>query len=67
MCVCDLLAEWSFLRSYCDFIAKNSCSRCSVAGAGTNVTVWNVEGDVDYEKLIEKFGSQRLSPEMLAR
>ena len=29
------------------------------------VTPWHVEGDIDYDKLIEKFGTQKISPELL--
>jgi tryptophanyl-tRNA synthetase len=28
------------------------------------VTPWHVEGDIDYDKLIEKFGTQKISPEL---
>ena len=31
------------------------------------VTPWHVEGDIDYDKLIKKFGTQKISPELLAR
>lgn len=31
------------------------------------VDPWNVEGDVDYDKLIEQFGSQRLEADLVAR
>ena len=28
------------------------------------VTPWHVEGDIDYDKLIEKFGTQKISPKL---
>jgi tryptophanyl-tRNA synthetase len=28
------------------------------------VTPWHVEGDIDYDKLIEKFGTEKISPEL---
>ncbi|HYL67121.1 MAG TPA: tryptophan--tRNA ligase [Nitrosopumilaceae archaeon] len=28
------------------------------------VTPWSVEGDVDYEKLVQKFGTEKISPEL---
>lgn len=31
------------------------------------VTPWSVEGDIDYEKLIEKFGTSKITPEILER
>lgn len=31
------------------------------------VTPWTVEGDVDYDKLVERFGTSKISPELLAR
>ena len=31
------------------------------------VTPWNVEGDIDYEKLIKQFGTQKISPEILSK
>jgi len=31
------------------------------------VTPWHVEGDIDYDKLIEKFGTQKISPELLEK
>ena len=31
------------------------------------VTPWSVEGQVDYDKLIEEFGTSRISPELLAK
>ena len=31
------------------------------------VTPWHVEGDIDYDKLIEKFGTQKISPELLKK
>ena len=31
------------------------------------VTPWHVEGDIDYEKLIKKFGTEKISSELLAR
>ena len=34
---------------------------------GTNVSVWDVEGDVDYEKLIDKFGCQPITEQLRSR
>ena len=31
------------------------------------VTPWNVEGDIDYEKLTKQFGTQKISPEILLK
>jgi len=31
------------------------------------VTPWHVEGDIDYDKLIEKFGTQKISPKLLEK
>ena len=31
------------------------------------VTPWNVEGDIDYDKLIKRFGTQKITPELLAK
>ena len=31
------------------------------------VTPWSVEGDVDYDKLVERFGTSKITPEILAR
>ena len=31
------------------------------------VTPWHVEGDIDYDKLIEKFGTEKISPELLKK
>ena len=31
------------------------------------VTPWSVEGDIDYEKLIEKFGTEKISEQLQAR
>ena len=31
------------------------------------VTPWNVEGDIDYEKLIKQFGTQKISSEILSK
>jgi tryptophanyl-tRNA synthetase len=31
------------------------------------VTPWHVEGDIDYDKLIKKFGTERISSELLGR
>lgn len=31
------------------------------------MSVWEVVGDVDYGKLIDKFGSQAITPEQLER
>lgn len=31
------------------------------------VTPWHVEGDIDYQKLVKKFGTQRISSGLLAR
>ncbi|MGI0092171.1 MAG: tryptophan--tRNA ligase [Nitrososphaerales archaeon] len=31
------------------------------------VTPWSVEGDVDYDKLVDKFGTSRITPELLAK
>ena len=31
------------------------------------VTPWSVEGDVDYEKLVQKFGTEKISPELQKR
>ncbi|MGB6462704.1 MAG: tryptophan--tRNA ligase [Nitrosotalea sp.] len=31
------------------------------------VTPWNVEGDIDYDKLIQKFGTEKISDELQAR
>jgi tryptophanyl-tRNA synthetase len=38
-----------------------------MAGDDFVVTPWKVEGDVDYEKLIERFGTQRMTPDLLER
>ncbi len=29
------------------------------------VTPWHVEGDIDYDKLIKKFGTEKISSEIL--
>jgi tryptophanyl-tRNA synthetase len=31
------------------------------------VTPWHIEGDIDYDKLIERFGTQKISPELLEK
>jgi len=31
------------------------------------VTPWNVSGDVDYDKLVEMFGTSKITPELIAR
>lgn len=31
------------------------------------VTPWHVEGDIDYDKLIKQFGTEKISPEILER
>ena len=31
------------------------------------VTPWSVEGTIDYDKLIQKFGTEKISPELQAR
>ena len=31
------------------------------------VTPWSVEGDIDYDKLMQKFGTEKISPELEAR
>ena len=31
------------------------------------VTPWNVEGDIDYDKLTKQFGTQKISPEILLK
>ena len=31
------------------------------------VTPWNVEGDIDYEKLIKRFGTQKITPELILK
>ena len=31
------------------------------------VTPWHVEGDIDYDKLIKRFGTEKISPEILDR
>ena len=31
------------------------------------VTPWNVEGDIDYEKLIKRFGTQKITPELVSK
>jgi len=31
------------------------------------VTPWSVEGDVDYDKLVERFGTSKITPELLQR
>ena len=31
------------------------------------VTPWHVEGDIDYDKLIKRFGTEKLSPQILDR
>ena len=31
------------------------------------VTPWNVEGDIDYDKLTKQFGTQKISPEILSK
>ena len=35
--------------------------------ADFSVTPWDVKGDVDYDKIIDEFGVQRVSPELLER
>jgi len=31
------------------------------------VTPWNVEGDIDYEKLIKRFGTQKITPDLISK
>jgi len=31
------------------------------------VTPWNVEGDIDYEKLIKKFGTEKITPKLISK
>jgi len=31
------------------------------------VTPWNVEGDIDYDKLIKRFGTQKITPALLSK
>ena len=31
------------------------------------VTPWHVEGDIDYDKLIKQFGTQKISSDLLER
>src|SRR5207247_1104690 len=31
------------------------------------VTPWNVEGAIDYDKLVQKFGTEKISPQLQAR
>lgn len=31
------------------------------------VTPWEVEGDIDYDKLVERFGTSKITPELLAK
>ena len=31
------------------------------------VTPWSVEGEIDYDKLMKKFGTEKISPELEAR
>lgn len=31
------------------------------------VTPWHVEGDIDYDKLIKKFGTEKISSEILKK
>ena len=31
------------------------------------VTPWNVEGDIDYDKLIKRFGTQKITPDLLSK
>ena len=31
------------------------------------VTPWNVEGDIDYEKLIKRFGTEKITPELISK
>ena len=31
------------------------------------VTPWNVEGDIDYDKLTKQFGTQKISSEILSK
>lgn len=31
------------------------------------VTPWHVEGDIDYDRLVKKFGTEKISPEILGR
>ena len=38
-----------------------------MSGDEFTVTPWSVEGDVDYDKLIQKFGTEKISPELLER
>ena len=30
------------------------------------VTPWSVEGEIDYDKLMQKFGTEKISPELAA-
>jgi hypothetical protein len=55
----DLLGNHCETLCCCPFIPPRR--------AGTNVGVWDVEGDVDYNKLIEKFGCQPITPELRQR
>ena len=34
---------------------------------GFVVTPWHVEGRIDYDRLVEKFGTERMTPEMISR
>ncbi|MGI0089317.1 MAG: tryptophan--tRNA ligase, partial [Nitrosopumilaceae archaeon] len=38
-----------------------------MSGNEFTVTPWSVEGDVDYDKLVQKFGTEKISPELLDR
>ena len=38
-----------------------------MSGNEFTVTPWSVEGDIDYDKLIQKFGTEKISPQLLDR
>src|SRR3990170_8071338 len=38
-----------------------------MSGNEFTVTPWSVEGDIDYDKLVQKFGTEKISPELLDR
>ena len=38
-----------------------------MSGNEFTVTPWNVEGDVDYDKLVQRFGTEKISDELLEK
>jgi tryptophanyl-tRNA synthetase len=46
---------------------NNSNVTSSTSSSGFKVTPWEVEGDINYGKLIEKFGTQPITPKLLQK